>query len=84
MPEQASDTKAADLPERYEEIVARLSRLVEKLEGGGLSLEDSIAAFEQGTNLARAGARKLDEAEKKVEVLVEGGRTQPLPDLEQR
>jgi len=46
--------------ERYEEIVQRLAKVVEKLEGGGLSLEESIAAFEEGIRLARAGAARLD------------------------
>jgi len=62
-------------PERYEDIVARLAKVVERLEGGGLSLEESIAAFEEGIQLARAGAARLEEAERKVEVLLEGDRT---------
>lgn len=65
-------------PECYEEIVQRLAKVVERLEGGGLSLEESIAAFEEGIKLARAGARKLEEAERKVEVLLEGDRTAPF------
>jgi exodeoxyribonuclease VII small subunit len=68
--------------ERYEEIVQRLSKVVEKLEGGGLSLEESIAAFEEGIRLARAGAARLEEAERKVEVLLEGDRTAPFPEKE--
>jgi exodeoxyribonuclease VII small subunit len=63
---------------RYEEIVQRLAKVVERLEGGGLSLEESIAAFEEGIKLARAGAAKLEEAEHKVEVLLEGDRTAPF------
>lgn len=66
------------LPDRYEEIVQRLGQLVERLEGGGLSLEDSIAAFEQGIRLARAGAARLDDAERRVELLLENDRTQPF------
>ncbi len=62
----------------YEEIVARLAQVVERLEGGGLSLEDSIAAFEEGIRLARQGSRKLEEAEKKVELLLENDRVQPF------
>ena len=61
--------------ERYEELVQRLGKVVEKLEGGGLSLEESIAAFEEGIRLARASAARLEEAERKVEVLLEGDRT---------
>jgi exodeoxyribonuclease VII small subunit len=64
--------------QRYEELVARLTKVVERLEGGGLSLEESIAAFEDGVRLARAGAQRLDEAEKKVELLLENDRTQPF------
>ena len=63
---------------RYEEIVQRLTRVVERLEGGGLSLEESIAAFEEGIRLARTGAGKLEEAEKKVELLLEGDRVAPF------
>ena len=69
---------SAATEERYEEIVQRLSKVVEKLEGGGLSLEESIAAFEEGIKLARAGAARLEEAERKVEVLLEGDRTAPF------
>ena len=78
-PSQSSPaTPPASVEGRYEEIVARLSKVVERLEGGGLSLEESIAAFEDGVRLARAGAQRLDEAEKKVELLLENDRTQPF------
>lgn len=63
---------------RYEDVLQRLARVVERLEGGGLSLEESIAAFEEGIRLARTGAGKLEEAEKKVEILLEGDRTAPF------
>jgi exodeoxyribonuclease VII small subunit len=68
------------LPEeqRYEEIVNKLGKVVERLEGGGLSLEESIGQFEEGIKLARAGAAKLEEAERKVEVLLEGDRIAPF------
>jgi exodeoxyribonuclease VII small subunit len=50
-----------------------------------LSLEESIAAFEEGIQLARAGAQKLEEAERKVETLLENDRTVPFsPDEGQR
>jgi exodeoxyribonuclease VII small subunit len=73
-----ADAIAQPVSEKYEEIVSRLSKVVERLEGGGLSLEESIAAFEEGIRLARAGAAKLEEAERKVEVLLEGDRTAPF------
>jgi exodeoxyribonuclease VII small subunit len=69
---------------RYEEIVQRLTKVVERLEGGGLSLEESIAAFEEGIQLARAGAQKLEEAERKVEQLLDDGRTVPFRGEEEK
>lgn len=77
-PQPTPPAQPAETPGRYEEIVQRLGKVVERLEGGGLSLEESIAAFEEGIRLARAGALKLEEAEKKVELLLEGDRTQPF------
>lgn len=67
-----------EAPARYEEIVQRLTRVVERLEGGGISLEESITAFEEGIRLARAGAQKLEEAERKVELLVADDRAVPF------
>ena len=73
-----ADADVQPVSERYEDIVSRLAKVVERLEGGGLSLEESIAAFEEGIRLARAGAARLEEAERKVEVLLEGDRTAPF------
>ena len=73
-----AESAAAAVPEKYEDLVQRLSKVVERLEGGGLSLEESIAAFEEGIRLARASAARLEEAERKVEVLLEGDRTAPF------
>jgi exodeoxyribonuclease VII small subunit len=74
----AHSSEQPEAPAAYEEIVARLSQVVERLESGGLSLEESIAAFEQGIQLARLGQRKLEQAEKKVELLLENDRVQPF------
>jgi exodeoxyribonuclease VII small subunit len=73
-----ADPAVQPAPEKYEDLLQRLSRVVERLEGGGLSLEESIAAFEEGIRLARASAAKLEEAERKVEVLLEGDRAAPF------
>ena len=78
--------KSAEEGERFDEILTRLRSLVERLEGGNLSLEDSLHSFEQGMDLCRRGAAILDAAEKKVEVLLAGPpgahRTAPLPSSE--
>jgi exodeoxyribonuclease VII small subunit len=74
----SGEPAGAPVPERYEEVVSRLSQIVEKLESGGLSLEEAVTAFEQGIRLARAGAARLDAAERRVEILLDGDRTQPF------
>ncbi len=55
---------------KFEEAIADLDQVVEQLESGDLSLEDSLAAFEKGVGLVRYCNQKLSEVEKKVELLV--------------
>jgi exodeoxyribonuclease VII small subunit len=55
----------------FEASMKRLEAIVEELEGGELSLEDSIARYEEGVKLSRGLTAKLDEAEKRIERLVE-------------
>lgn len=54
----------------FEEALKKLEALVERLEAGELSLEESLKAFEEGVRLARFLTNKLAEAEKKVEILL--------------
>ena len=61
---------AGSSAERFDDILVRLRGVVEKLEGGNLSLEDSLKFFEEGIGLCRRGASILDSAERKVEVLL--------------
>ncbi|HXH73181.1 MAG TPA: exodeoxyribonuclease VII small subunit [Mariprofundaceae bacterium] len=53
----------------FEEALARLTELVEKLESGKLPLEESVAAFEQGVKLSRRCEALLDQAEQRLQVL---------------
>lgn len=65
----------------FEQILSRLQQVVERLESGELPLEESLAVFEEGIRLSRLGARRLDEAEQRVEELLgDGGATRPLTD----
>jgi exodeoxyribonuclease VII small subunit len=57
----------------FDEVLDRLRVVVERLEGGRLSLEESLAAYEEGVALARRGHALLDRAEKRVELLVRAG-----------
>jgi exodeoxyribonuclease VII small subunit len=66
--------------ETYGEVVQRLEDVVRRLEGGELSLEDSLKAFEEGIGLVRRGERLLGEAEKRIEqLLVDGGEERAVP-----
>jgi exodeoxyribonuclease VII small subunit len=71
-------------PEGFDQVLQHLRSVVERLEGGNLTLEQSLAAFEEGVRLSRRGAEILDAAESRVEVLLrdetqEGGaRTAPF------
>jgi exodeoxyribonuclease VII small subunit len=56
--------------ERFETALKKLEEVVRRLEGGDLSLDDSLKAFEEGVKLAGFCTKKLDEAEKRVELLV--------------
>ena len=55
----------------FEHSLAELEQLVESMESGDLSLEDSLSAFEKGVKLTRDCQTKLSEAEQKVELLME-------------
>jgi len=57
---------------KFEEELADLEMLVTSIDSGELSLEDSIAAFERGVALVRSLNQKLDEVERRVEVLTRG------------
>ncbi len=56
--------------DKFETALKKLEEVVKKLEGGDLSLEDSLKAFEEGVRQAAFCTKKLNEAEKKVELLV--------------
>jgi len=53
----------------FEKAMERLEKLVEELEEGGISLEDSLKKFEEGVKLSRLCSDKLKEAQKKIEIL---------------
>lgn len=79
-----SESEIVDDDASFEVVVARLSEVVERLEQGELPLEESLAVFERGIHLQRLGARRLDEAERRVEALLNRGggvATRPMEDL---
>ncbi len=54
----------------FDAILAKLREVVQRLESGELSLEQSLAVYEEGVQLARQGQQLLQTAEKRVEILV--------------
>jgi exodeoxyribonuclease VII small subunit len=59
------------MPEKkYEDALKELESIVQRLEHGDIPLEESLKLFEKGVKLSRFCAKKLDEAEKKVEILM--------------
>lgn len=55
---------------KFEEALQELETVVQRLEDGNLSLDESLALFEDGIKLSRLCSQRLDEAEKKVEILL--------------
>ena len=55
---------------KFETALARLEEIVQKLEQGDLPLEQSLKLFEEGVRLSRICNTRLEEAERKVEILL--------------
>ncbi|HHY46458.1 MAG TPA: exodeoxyribonuclease VII small subunit [Firmicutes bacterium] len=56
----------------FEEALSRLEEIVTALEGGELTLDESLALFEEGMRLLRVCTKRLDEAESRVSMLLRG------------
>ena len=56
--------------EKFEEAMNKLEKIVAKLEKGDIPLEESLKLFEEGIRLSRFCNQKLDEAERRVEILL--------------
>ena len=72
--------RVADAEPGFDAILVRLREVVQKLESGELTLEQSLAVYEEGVQLARRGQQLLASAEKRVEILVSAaGGVQTVP-----
>lgn len=56
---------------KFEDAMARLETIVSELEKGDLPLDESLKIFEEGIRLSKTCLKMLDEAERKVEILVQ-------------
>ncbi len=70
----------SDAPE-FETALKKLEEIVRKLENGDLSLDSALELFEEGVKLSRFCHTKLEQAERRVEVLLKdaSGQTRAVP-----
>ena len=63
--------KASEQDPNFEDALLRLEEIVGDLEGGELALEKALALFEEGVKLGKQCGEQLEQAEKKISLLVE-------------
>ena len=63
----------------FEAAIAELEATVKKLEDGDLTLEQSLVLYERGVQLSRFCHTRLEEAERRIEILSERGELKPAP-----
>jgi exodeoxyribonuclease VII small subunit len=63
----------------FEGAIAELETIVKKLEEGDLSLEESLALYERGVQLSRFCHARLEDVERRIELLNERGELKPAP-----
>jgi exodeoxyribonuclease VII small subunit len=68
----SEDSAPSEHSAKFEDQLETLEDIVTRIDSGDLSLEESIDAFERGVGLVRSLNRKLDEVERRVEVLMRG------------
>jgi exodeoxyribonuclease VII small subunit len=64
----------------FESAIGELETIVKTLEGGDLSLEQSLALYERGVQLSRFCHTRLEDAERRIELLNDRGERTPAPD----
>jgi exodeoxyribonuclease VII small subunit len=65
---------------KFEDALKKLEEIVQKLERGELSLEESLTCYEEGIRLSRLCHTKLEEAERRIEVLVKDAKGEVVLD----
>ena len=66
----------------FEESLTELEQIVQNLEQGELSLEESMTLFERGLNVSQVSQNKLQDAEQKIKILLEQNNESALTDFE--
>ncbi len=78
MPKKQAETNTAAQPD-FETAMTQLETLVQRMEGGDLSLEDSLKEFERGVQLTRICQQALKAAEQRVKLLSADGQESDFP-----
>lgn len=81
MPKKQTDAAAAMQPVNFETAIAELEALVQRMESGDLTLDDSLLAFERGVQLTRQCQSALKLAEQRVTLLTADGKESDFPAL---
>ena len=55
---------------KFEDAIAKLEEISKELESGNLGLDESVAKFEEGMNLSKMCTKMLNEAEKRINILI--------------
>ena len=78
MPSKSSVNTSKEQPPSFEHALAELERLVESMENQGLALEQSVTAYQRGSELIRICQQHLEEARIKLQLVDPAGELQPL------
>ena len=78
----ARGKKSTDRGASFEQSLKELEGLVERMEEGELSLEESLKTYERGIVLSRACQKALDDAEQRIQILTERDGRSELESLE--
>ncbi len=65
----------------FEKAIKRLEEIVEELENSDIDIDKSLKIFEEGVKLSRHCTKKLDEAEKKIELLIKNDKGEFITEL---
>lgn len=72
MPRKKADTQEQEQQPGIEEEFVRLEEIIRRLEAGDSTLEESFACYEEGMKLVKSLNSRIDQVEKKIEILSEG------------
>ncbi|GAA3880846.1 exodeoxyribonuclease VII small subunit [Gibbsiella dentisursi] len=73
MPKKPAQSGSTEQTLSFESALQELEGIVTRLETGELPLEDALNEFERGVQLARQGQQKLQQAEQRVQILLNDG-----------